>query len=126
MTSTRILAALVLSALAAACAESATHGTTSPEPSPESAPMIAPDASEPDAQASADASGDASGETSTGPDAAAPGAGDREIATFGAGCFWCVEAVLEQVDGVLDVESGYAGGSVENPSYREVCRRSRS
>lgn len=42
-------------------------------------------------------------------------------ATFGAGCFWCVEAVLEQVDGVLSVTSGYMGGDVENPSYRAVC-----
>lgn len=44
-----------------------------------------------------------------------------EIATFGAGCFWCIEAVLEQLDGVIDVESGYTGGTVENPTYRDVC-----
>jgi peptide-methionine (S)-S-oxide reductase len=44
-----------------------------------------------------------------------------EIATFGAGCYWCVEAVLEQQDGVLDVTSGFMGGTVENPSYRDVC-----
>ncbi|MCB9899597.1 MAG: peptide-methionine (S)-S-oxide reductase MsrA [Planctomycetes bacterium] len=44
-----------------------------------------------------------------------------EIATFGAGCFWCVEAVLEQIDGVLDVRSGYMGGTVANPSYKQVC-----
>ncbi len=43
------------------------------------------------------------------------------IATFGAGCFWCVEAVLEQVDGVLSVTSGYMGGDVENPTYNAVC-----
>jgi peptide-methionine (S)-S-oxide reductase len=43
------------------------------------------------------------------------------VATFGAGCFWCVEAVLEQLAGVLDVTSGYMGGSVENPTYRDVC-----
>lgn len=42
-------------------------------------------------------------------------------ATFGAGCFWCVEAVLEQLDGVLDVTSGYMGGNVEDPSYEQVC-----
>ena len=46
---------------------------------------------------------------------------EGEVATFGAGCFWCVEAVLEQVDGVLDVTSGYMGGTVEDPSYRAVC-----
>jgi peptide-methionine (S)-S-oxide reductase len=44
-----------------------------------------------------------------------------EVATFGAGCFWCVEAVLEQLDGVTEVSSGYMGGTVENPTYRAVC-----
>jgi peptide-methionine (S)-S-oxide reductase len=44
-----------------------------------------------------------------------------ETATFGAGCFWGVEWVFRQVPGVLDAVSGYAGGSTENPSYREVC-----
>lgn len=41
-------------------------------------------------------------------------------ATFGAGCFWCVEAIFERVKGVISVESGYSGGKVKNPSYREV------
>jgi len=40
---------------------------------------------------------------------------------FGGGCFWCLEAVFDQVDGVTSVESGYAGGHVENPTYRQVC-----
>ena len=44
-----------------------------------------------------------------------------ETATFGAGCYWCVEAVLEQLDGVLDVTSGFMGGEAENPSYADVC-----
>ena len=43
-----------------------------------------------------------------------------EEATFGAGCFWCVEAVYELLEGVIHVESGYSGGHVENPSYRQV------
>jgi peptide-methionine (S)-S-oxide reductase len=43
------------------------------------------------------------------------------VATFGAGCFWCVEAVLEQLDGVIDVTSGYMGGGSANPSYDQVC-----
>ena len=43
------------------------------------------------------------------------------IATFGAGCFWCVEAVFEQLDGVHAVESGYMGGEVLDPTYREIC-----
>ena len=42
-------------------------------------------------------------------------------ATFAGGCFWCTEAVFEQVKGVKDVVSGYTGGKVDNPSYREVC-----
>jgi len=43
-----------------------------------------------------------------------------EIATFGAGCFWCVEAVYERVKGVESVVSGYSGGNIKNPTYREV------
>lgn len=44
-----------------------------------------------------------------------------ETLILGAGCFWCVEAAYEIVPGVLDVESGYAGGSRPNPSYEQVC-----
>lgn len=44
-----------------------------------------------------------------------------EQATFGGGCFWCTEAVLEQVRGVEQVVSGYAGGHVEEPTYEQVC-----
>jgi peptide-methionine (S)-S-oxide reductase len=43
------------------------------------------------------------------------------VATLANGCFWCTEAVLEQVDGVLDVTSGYMGGTVDDPSYQQVC-----
>ena len=49
---------------------------------------------------------------------------DLQKATFGSGCFWCSEAVFEMVKGVTAVESGYAGGTVENPTYEEVCRGS--
>ena len=52
---------------------------------------------------------------------AAKATGATEIATFGAGCFWCVEAVLEQMPGILGVVSGYMGGHVVGPSYKEVC-----
>lgn len=45
----------------------------------------------------------------------------NEFATLGGGCFWCLEAVYEELQGVVDVESGYAGGHVNNPSYRQVC-----
>jgi peptide-methionine (S)-S-oxide reductase len=44
-----------------------------------------------------------------------------EIATFGAGCFWGVEAKFSQVPGVIEAVSGYSGGHTENPSYKEVC-----
>ena len=44
-----------------------------------------------------------------------------ETATFGSGCFWCTEAIFERVNGVIAVVSGYSGGTVEDPSYKEVC-----
>jgi peptide-methionine (S)-S-oxide reductase len=60
------------------------------------------------------------------------GTSDRQVAVFGGGCFWCIEAVFERVLGVQSVESGYAGGNVPNPTYQmvstdqtghaEVCR----
>lgn len=46
---------------------------------------------------------------------------NRETATLGAGCFWCVEAIFQSLKGVYSVEPGYTGGTVKNPSYREVC-----
>ncbi len=45
----------------------------------------------------------------------------EEVAVFGAGCFWCVEAVYAAIDGVRSVTSGYSGGHIKNPAYREVC-----
>lgn len=44
-----------------------------------------------------------------------------EIITFGAGCFWCVEAIFQRLEGVTAVISGYSGGQIENPTYKEVC-----
>lgn len=44
-----------------------------------------------------------------------------DTATFGAGCFWCVEAVFQELNGVMSVTSGYMGGHVKNPTYKEVC-----
>jgi peptide-methionine (S)-S-oxide reductase len=44
-----------------------------------------------------------------------------EVATFGGGCFWCVEAVIQRLRGVNKVVSGYAGGQTENPSYKDIC-----
>lgn len=48
---------------------------------------------------------------------------ETDTATFGAGCFWCVEAVFQQLDGVLKVTSGYSGGHVANPTYEQVCEK---
>lgn len=46
---------------------------------------------------------------------------DLETATLAAGCFWCVEAVFDDLQGVVDVVSGYSGGHTENPTYQQVC-----
>ena len=50
----------------------------------------------------------------------APATG-HEFATLGGGCFWCLEAVFEELDGVVDVESGYSNGHTQRPEYRQVC-----
>ncbi|MGE0567019.1 MAG: peptide-methionine (S)-S-oxide reductase MsrA [Bacteroidia bacterium] len=47
---------------------------------------------------------------------------NKQLATFGAGCFWCVEAVFQRLEGVEKVESGYSGGFIKNPAYKEVCQ----
>ena len=46
----------------------------------------------------------------------------QETITLGAGCFWCVEAIFESIPGVISAQSGYAGGHIKNPAYREVCQ----
>ncbi|MBR9998953.1 MAG: peptide-methionine (S)-S-oxide reductase MsrA [Cyclobacteriaceae bacterium] len=45
----------------------------------------------------------------------------EEMATFGAGCFWCVEVIFQNLEGVKKIVSGYSGGELKNPTYREVC-----
>ncbi|MDR3377245.1 MAG: peptide-methionine (S)-S-oxide reductase MsrA [Verrucomicrobiae bacterium] len=50
-----------------------------------------------------------------------PSTNRTEIADLGGGCFWCMEAVFERLPGVISVTSGFAGGTTENPTYREVC-----
>jgi len=52
---------------------------------------------------------------------AIPAGVKTDTATFGTGCFWCTEAVFQELKGVLKVVSGYSGGTVKNPSYEEVC-----
>jgi len=68
----------------------------------------------------------AAGSNDVAPSTDASGAADRKsskvaVATFGAGCFWCTEAVFLRLKGVTAVESGYAGGFVKNPTYEAVC-----
>jgi peptide-methionine (S)-S-oxide reductase len=69
----------------------------------------------------------AAGSTDTLPSATAPTErtdmdnSESATATFGAGCFWCVEAIFQRVDGVNKVVSGYTGGSVPNPTYKQIC-----
>lgn len=48
---------------------------------------------------------------------------NNETAIFGNGCFWCTEAIFQQLEGVISVQSGYSGGHVENPTYEEVCEK---
>jgi peptide-methionine (S)-S-oxide reductase len=55
------------------------------------------------------------------PNPSSRGPSSREVATFGGGCFWCLEAVFDQLRGVEKVESGYAGGVAPAPTYRQVC-----
>lgn len=47
--------------------------------------------------------------------------GNNKKATFGGGCFWCIEAIFLNVDGVIELKSGYMGGNTKNPTYEEVC-----
>lgn len=53
--------------------------------------------------------------------ASAQNSSQTQFATFGGGCFWCLEAVFQRVPGVIKSVSGYSGGHTENPTYREVC-----
>lgn len=46
---------------------------------------------------------------------------NTKLATFGGGCFWCIEAVFQRLDGVVSVKSGYSGGMVKDPTYEQIC-----
>ena len=67
------------------------------------------------------ASAPAGKEVEAGDDDGRPMNAEREVATLGGGCFWCLEAAFEQMQGVEKVVSGYAGGFVERPTYEAVC-----
>ena len=47
---------------------------------------------------------------------------ELEVAVLGGGCFWCVEAIFEQIEGVVNIKTGYAGGRIKDPTYEDVCR----
>jgi methionine-S-sulfoxide reductase len=53
--------------------------------------------------------------------ATAPSTNNMEVVTLGGGCFWCLEAICQQIKGVEKVVSGYSGGTVANPTYKQVC-----
>lgn len=83
---------------------------------------MAPPRPDPDTNPAADATSGRQGHpvssrSDSGPDETGPAR-----ATLGGGCFWCLEAVFEQLEGVERVVSGYSGGEVPNPSYKQVCR----
>ena len=59
--------------------------------------------------------------SSTSPAGKMTGSGSLDTATFGTGCFWCTEAIFQQLKGVKKVSSGYSGGTIPNPTYKEVC-----
>lgn len=65
--------------------------------------------------------GDVTLKTAADSEKEAPEGRKMETITLGAGCFWCIEAVLERVKGIGDVVSGYCNGKTENPTYKEVC-----
>ncbi len=75
-----------------------------------------------DADASTDASPDRA-RTPTSTQTTMPSSlpSSLDTATFGGGCFWCVEAVFQQLDGIVSVDPGYAGGETEHPTYEQVC-----
>jgi peptide-methionine (S)-S-oxide reductase len=108
----RSLGPIVLLALTA-CGSDPTHSGSPPRTTPAGATSAA---TAPDTLAT---------ETEIMPnndhDSSNPTLATKELATLGAGCFWCVEAVYEQLPGVLGAVSGYMGGTVDNPTYEQVC-----
>lgn len=110
---------LILSLLLASCSQVSTENTADSGPNElrEAPPLPGTD--------QAGVAGPESSDTETEPRDQGEQDGmdtqSEQVATLGGGCFWCVEAVFQELDGVLKVESGYAGGEVENPTYEQVC-----
>ena len=109
---------------ASVCCAVAVVGCSSSTPDSESlAPPVA--AASSDEKVGAEPGEEAASEESAAPSesttAAVPTTSQTQTVTLGAGCFWCVEAVFERIEGVTAVRSGYSGGLVANPSYEAVC-----
>jgi len=103
----KLLAAIALMFFLAACSASTSAPEPAPKPREETAAVPQPKKDSAPLPAPADA--------------AAPDASATEVATFAAGCYWCVEAVFQRVDGVVKVRSGFIGGNVANPTYEQAC-----
>ncbi len=119
------VAAVGLALALSACSGAAAPDAGSPDSAPGARPAAGTSSTSPETSP-APAGAEESAMPHPSPSDAAPSdaavpESRTETATFGAGCFWCTEAVLEQVDGVLDVRSGYMGGTVADPTYRDVC-----
>lgn len=108
----------------AVCCAVAVVGCSSSTPDSESvAPPVAAASSDEKAETEAgeETASDQSAAPSEPTTAATPAANQTQAVTLGAGCFWCVEAIFERIEGVTAVRSGYSGGLIENPSYEAVC-----
>lgn len=108
-----ILIATASLALTNACAEEVTGGAGTAEPEQEAAQGETTSKMKKEKEADESGSKDVPDRVKT-PE-------QVEIATLAGGCFWCTEAVMERLDGVVDVVSGYMGGTVDDPSYKEIC-----
>ncbi len=111
----------LVSCVAAVCCAVAVVGCSSSTPDSESlAPPVAAATADEKTEAEV-AETKPTADSSDSTTAAAPTTGQTQTITLGAGCFWCVEAVFERIEGVTAVRSGYSGGLIENPSYEAVC-----
>lgn len=103
---------------AAACQGPASGSAATQEPAAGTTPAV---------ESPATSGADSASQNPTSPEtdpSASPAKGEEpqvEYITLGAGCFWCVEAVFDQLNGVISVESGYMGGATRNPTYEQIC-----
>jgi methionine-S-sulfoxide reductase len=109
-------------AIVIACCFSAGCSSSTPESGSTAPPVAAVPVEDAGEEASVETPDSAAADSPAQPADDGPTTPDGpQTATLGAGCFWCVEAVFEQIEGVTDVRSGYSGGLIPNPSYEAVC-----